>query len=116
MNELQYDDDEAVVGSSAEGLQRNLGVIEQAYRKADLVINNAKSEFKAYNSHGDEAGAVYVTDDRLKNVCRDPLILSVLTSTGNVADDIQRRICLAFVVFGLLSEGEFLNGKFSHHI
>jgi len=107
--ELQYADDAAVTGSTAAGLQRNLNTLDDTYTRAGLLINCGKTEAMDLGRPGTEPAAFSIKDTALKSVPAFTYLGSVLSVTGDITDEVQRRIGLASSSFGRLASRVFLN-------
>ncbi|CAH1231299.1 Hypp378 [Branchiostoma lanceolatum] len=107
--ELQYADDAAVVGCTAEGLQRNLNVLDNTYTRAGLSINTGKTE--VLNQSATQAAPIdfLIKDTTLKNVPSFTYLGSTLSVNCDITDEVQRRIGLASASFGRLASRVFLN-------
>ena len=107
--ELQYTDDAAIVGCGAEAVQRNVSAIGKAYSRSGLTVNIDKTETMSIRQGGVDPAIIYIDDNPLKTVDRFTYLGSVLNTSGNITDDVQRRIGLASAAFGRLAERVFYN-------
>ena len=93
--ELQYADDAAFVECSAEGLQANLDVVVECYQGAGLVINTGKTEAMAMEAQDLDPLNFKISDAQLNNVDRFCYLGFLLSSSGNIDEEVQRRIGMA---------------------
>ena len=113
--ELQYADDAAFVGCNAEGLQANLDVVVECYQEAGLVINTGKTEAMAMDAQALDPPNFKIRDARLNNVHRFCYLGSLLSSSGNIDEEVQRRIGMASSSFARLTPRVFTSRDLSIH-
>ncbi|KAI8490084.1 hypothetical protein Bbelb_321540 [Branchiostoma belcheri] len=107
--ELQYADDAAITGHTTAGLQKNLDILDDTYTRAGLLINCGKTESMDQGHREAEPATFHIKDTPLKNVPTFTYLGSVLNASGDITDEVQRRIGLASASFGSLSNRVFLN-------
>ena len=85
--ELQYADDAALPSHTAEGLQRNLNRICEAYQRAGLVVNVKKTEIlpQVLQQHSDTVPSFTVNNAPLLNVQQFTYLGSILTADCDYA-------------------------------
>ena len=113
--ELQYADDAAFVRCSAEGLHANLDVVVECYQGAGLVINTGKTEAMAMEAQALNPPNFKISDARLNNVDRFCYLGSLLSSSGNIDEDVQRSIGMASSSFVRLTPRVFTSRDLSIH-
>ena len=104
---LQYADDAAFPSHTADGLQRSLDVMSEAYLRAGLIINTTKTEILSTPSP--DAPTFSISGYQLKNSENFTYLGSNLSFSGDLANEIQRIINLASSAFGRLSKRVFGN-------
>jgi len=104
--ELQYADDAALPSHTAEGLQRNLDRISEAYQRAGLVVNVKKTEIL---QHTTTPASFTVNNASLTNVQQFTYLGSILSADCDITSEINQRIKLASAAFGRLSHRVFFN-------
>ena len=90
---LQYADDAAFPSLTADGLQRSLDVMSEACLRAGLIINTAKTEIISTSSP--DAQTISISGNQLKNSENYTCLGSNLSFSGDLTNEIQRRITLA---------------------
>ena len=105
---LQYADDAAFPSLTAGGLQRSFDVISEAYLRVGLVINATKTEILGASS----PDAPTFSSLKTENLT---YLGSNLSFSGDLTNEIQRRINLASSAFGRLSKGVFDNQDLTIH-
>ena len=104
---LQYADDAAFLSLAADGLQRSLDVMSEAYLRAGLIINTAKTVMLTTTSL--DAPTFSISGNQLKNSENLTYMGSIISFSGDLTNEIQRRINLASSAFGHLSKRVFGN-------
>ena len=104
---LQYADDAAFSRLTADGLQRSLDVMSETYLRAGLIINTTKTEILSTPSP--DAPTFSIIGNQLKNSENFSYLGSNLSFSGDITNEIQRRINLASSAFGRLSKRVFGN-------
>ena len=99
---LQYPDDAAFPCLTADGLQRSLDVMSEAYLRAGLIINATKTEILSTSSP--DAPTFSINGNQLKNSENFTYLGSNISFSGYLTNEIQRHINLASSAFGRLSE------------
>lgn len=107
IHELQYADDTAFVSSSSDGLQRTIDAVAESYSRSGLAINIGKTE--VINMCQPPNPTLLINQQQLKNVEEFTYLGSVLSSTNDLSNEVQRRIGLASGSFGRLSDRVFMN-------
>ena len=97
---LQYADDAAFPSLTADGLQRSLDVNSEAYLHSGLIINTTKTEILSTSSP--DAPTFSINGNQLKNSENFTYLGSNLSISGDLTNEIQRRINLASSAFGRL--------------
>ena len=97
---LQYADDAAFASHTADGLQRSLDVMSETYLRASLIINTTKTEILSTPSP--DAPTFSISGNQLKNYENFTYLGSNLSFSGDLTNEIQRRINLATSAFGRL--------------
>ena len=110
---LQYADDAAFPSHTADGLQRSLDVMSETYLRAGLIINTTKTEILSTPSPG--APTFAISGNQLKNCENFTYLGSNLSFSGDLTNEIQRRINLASSAFGRLSKRVFGNKNLMIH-
>ena len=93
MSALQYADDVAFPSLTADGLQRSHDVMSEAYLRAGLKINATITEILSTSSH--DAPTFSICVNQLKNYENFTYLGSNLSFSGDLTNEIQRRINLA---------------------
>ena len=104
---LQYADDAAFPSHTADGLQRSLDVMSETYLHAGLMINTTKTEILSTPSP--DAPTFSISGNQLKNCENFTSLGSNLSFSGDLTNEIHRRINLASSAFGRLSKRVFGN-------
>ena len=99
---LQYADDAAFPSLTADGLQRSLDVMSETYLRAGLFVNTTKTENR-------NAPTFTIGRNLLKNSENFTYLGSNLSFSGDLTNEIQRRINHASSTFGRLSKRVFGN-------
>ena len=102
---LQYADDAAFPSHTAVGHQRSLDVMSEAYRRAGLIINTTKTYILSTQSP--YAQTFSISGNQPKNSENFIYLGSNLLFSGDLTNEIQRRINLASSAFGRLSKRVF---------
>ena len=110
---LQYADDAAFHSHTADGLQRSLDVMSDTYLRAGLIINTTKTEI--LNTPSPYAPTFSISGNQLKNSENFTYLGSNLSFSGDLTNEIQRRINLASSAFGRLSKRVFGNQNLTIH-
>ena len=110
---LQYADDAAFPSLTADGFQRSLDVMSDAYLRAGLIVNTTKSEILSTSSP--DAPTFYISGNLLKNSENFTYLGSNLSFSGDLTNEIQRRVNLASSAFGRLSKRVFGNQDLTIH-
>ena len=110
---LQCADDAAFPSLTADGLQRSLDVMSEAYLRAGLVINTTKTEILSTPSP--DTPTFSISWNQLKNSENFTYLSSNLSFSGDLTNEIQRRINLASSAFGRLSKRVFGNQNLTIH-
>ena len=103
----QYADDAAFPSLTADGFQRSHDVMSETYLRAGLIINATKTEILSTSSP--DAPNFSISGNQLKNSENFTYLGSSLSFSGDVTNEIQRRINLASSAFGRLSKRVFGN-------
>ena len=111
---LQYADDAAFPSLTADRLQRSLDVMSETYLRAGLLINTTKTEILSALSP--DAPISFIIGNQLKNSENFTYLGSNLSFSGDLTNEIQRRINLASSAFGSLSKRVFGNQNLTIHI
>ena len=90
---FQYADDAAFPCLTADRLQRSVDVMFQAYLRAGLIINTTKTEILSTSSP--DALSFSINGNQLKNSENFTYLGSNLSFSGDITNEIQRRINLA---------------------
>ena len=110
---LQYANDAAFPCLTADGLQRCIDVISEAYLRAGLVINATKTEILSTSSP--DAPTFSINGNQHKNSENFTYLGSNLSISGDLTNEIQRRFNLASSAFGCLSRRVFGNQNLTIH-
>ena len=110
---LQYADDAAFHSLTADGLQRSLDVMSETYLHAGLIINTMKTEILSTLSP--DAPTFSISGNQLKNSENFTYSDSNISFSGDLTNEIQRRINLASSTFGRLSKRVFGNQDLTIH-
>ena len=110
---LQYADDAAFPCLTADRLQRSLDVMSEAYLCAGLIINTTKTEILSTSSS--DAPNFSINGNQLKNSDNFTYLGSNLSFSGDLTNEIQKRINFALSAFGRLSKRVFGNQDLTIH-
>ena len=110
---LQYADDAAFPSLTADGLQRSPDVMSETYLRAGLIINTTKTEILSTLSP--DAPTFSISGNQLKNSENFTYLGSNLSFSGDLTNEIQRRINLASSAFGRLSKRVLGNQNLTIH-
>ena len=110
---LQYADDAAFPSHTADGLQRSLDVMSETYLRAGLMINTTKTEI--LHTPSPDAPTFSISGNQLKNFENFTYLGSNLSFSGDLTNEIQRRINLASSAFGRLSKRVLCNQNLTIH-
>ena len=99
---LQFADDAAFPSHTVDRLQRSLDVMFVAYLRAGLMINATKTEILSTPSP--DAPTFSISGNQLKNSENFTYLGLNLSFSGDLTNEIQRRINLASSAFGRLSK------------
>ena len=110
---LQYADDAAFPSLTADGLQRSLDVMSEAYLRAGLIINATKTEILSTSSP--DAPTFSINGNQLENSENFTYLGSNLSFNGDLTNEIQRRINLASSAFARLIKRVFGNQNLTIH-
>ena len=110
---LQYAEDAAFPSLTSDGLQRSLDVMSETYLCAGLIINTTKTEILSISSP--DAPTFSINGNQLKNYENFTYLGSNLSFSGDLTNEIQRRINLATSAFGCLSKRVFGNQNLMIH-
>ena len=102
---LQHADDAAFPCLTADGLQRSLDVMSETYLRAGLIINTTKT--KILSTSSPDAPTFSISGKQFKNSKNFTYLGTNLSFSGNLTNEIQRRINLASSAFGRLSKRVF---------
>ena len=109
----QFADDVAFPSLTADGLQRSLDVMSETYFRAGLIINTTKREILSTPSP--DAPTFSISGKQLNNSENFIYFGSNLSLSGELTNEIQRRINLASSAFGRLSKRVFGNQNLTIH-
>ena len=98
---------------TADGLQRSLDVISETYLRAGLIINTTKTDILSTPSP--DAPTFAISGNQLKNSENFTYLGSNISFSGDLTNEIQRRINLASSAFGRLSKRVFGNPNLTIH-
>ena len=98
---LQYADYAAFPSLAADGLQRSLDVMFEAYLRTGIIINTTKTEIHSVSSP--DAPTFSISVNQLKNAEIFTYLCSHLSFSVDFTNEIQRRVNLASSDFGRLS-------------
>ena len=110
---LQYDDDAAFPSPTADGLQRSLEVMSETFLRAGLIIHTTKTNILSASSP--DAQSFSISGSQLKNCENFTYLGSNLSLSGDLTNEIQRRINLASTAFGRQSKRVFGNQNLTMH-
>ena len=110
---LQFADDAAFPCLTADGLQRSLDVMSETYLRAGLIINTTKTEI--ISTPSPDATTFSISGNQLKNSENFTYLGLNLSFSGDLTNEIQRRINLASSAFGRLSKRVFGNQNLTIH-
>ena len=110
---LLYADDAAFPSLSADRLQHSLDVMSETYLHAGLIINIVKTEILRASSP--DASTFSISGKQLTNSENFIYLGSNLSFSGDLTNEIQRRINLASSAFGRLSKRVFGNQNLTIH-
>ena len=97
---LQYANDAAFPSLSADGLLRSLDVMSEAYLRAGLIVNTAKTVILSTSSP--DAPTFSINGNQPKNSEILTYLGSILSFSGDLTNEILRRSNLASSAFGRL--------------
>ena len=106
---LQYADEAAFPRRTADGLQRSLDVMSETYIRAGLIINTIKTEILSTSSP--DALTFSISGNQLKNSENFTYLGSNILFSGDLTNEIQRRIDLVTSAFGRSSKRVFDSTK-----
>ena len=104
---LQYAVDAAISSLTADGVQRSLYVMSEACLRAGLMINETKTRILSTSSP--DAQNFSISGNQLRNSEIFYCLGSNLSFSGDLTNEIQRRINFASSAFGRLSKRVFGN-------
>ena len=110
---LQYADDAAFPSLTADGLQRSLDVMSVTYLRAGFIINTTKTEILSTSSP--DAPTYSICGNQLKNSENHTYLSSNLPFSGDLTNEIQRRINVGSSAFGRLSKRVLGNQNLTIH-
>ena len=110
---IQYADDAAFPSLTADGLQHSLDVMSETYLCADLIINTTKTEILSTASP--DAPTFSISGNQPNDSEDFTYLGSNLSFSGDLTNEIQRRINLASSTFGRLSKHVFGNQNLTIH-
>ena len=110
---LQYADDAAFPSLTADGLQRSLDVMSEAYLRSGLIINTTKTEI--LRTPSPDAPTFSINGNQLKNSENFTYLGSNISFSGDLTNEIEGRINLASSAFGRLSKRVFGNQNLTIH-
>ena len=110
---LQYADDAAFPSLTADGLHRSLDVMSETSLHAGLVVNTTKTEI--FRTSSPEAPKFSICGNQLKSSENFTYLGSNLSFSGDLTNEIQRRIDLASSAFGRLSKRVHGNQNLTIH-
>ena len=109
IRDLQYADDAAYVSCSSEHLQHTLNTLADTYNRAGLTINTSKTEVLIMRDPPQDPVTFHINNQQLKTVPHFPYLGSIITDTGDITNEVHRRISLASASFGRLNNRVFHN-------
>ena len=110
---LQYADDAVFRSLTADGLQRSLDVMSEAYLRAGLIINTTKT--KIISTSSPDAPTFTISENQLKNSENFTYLGRNISFSGDYMNEMQRRITLSSSAFGRLSKRVLGNQGFTIH-
>ena len=110
---LQNADDAAIPSLTVDGLHRSLDVMSETYIGAVLIINTTKTEILSTSSP--DAQTFSISGNQLKISENLTYLRSNLSFSGDLTNEIQRRINLTSSAFGRLSKRELGNQNLLIH-
>ena len=110
---LQYADDAAFPSFTADGLQLSLDVMSESYLRAGLIINATKTEILSASSPDSQTFAI--SGNQPSNSEGFIYMGSNLSFSGDLTNEIERRINLASSAFGCLSKRVFREQNLTIH-
>ena len=109
----QYADDAAVSSLAADSLQRSLDVMSEAYLRAGPMINTTKKKILSVSSL--YAPTCSIGGNQLRNSEILTYLGSNLSFSGDLTNEIQRRVNVASSAFGRLNKHVFGNQSLTIH-
>ena len=110
---LQYADDTAFSSLTADKLQRNLDIMSETYLRAGFIINTTKTQILSASSP--DSPTFSISGNQLKNSEMFSYLGSNLSSSGDLRNEIQRRINHASSAFSRLSKRVLCNQNLTIH-
>ena len=104
---LQYADDAAFPSHTADRLQRSLDVMFETDLRAGIIINTTKTEI--LRTPSPDSQTFSISGNQPKNSENFTYLGSNLSFSGDLTNEIKRRINLASSAFGRLSKCVFGN-------
>ena len=99
---LQYADDAALPSLTADGLQRSLDVMSEAYLRAGLIINTKNTEILSISSP--DAPTFSISGNHLNNSENFTYLAPYVSFSGDLTNEIHTRIFLASSAISRLSK------------
>ena len=110
---LQYADDAVFRSLTTDGLQHSLDIMSETYLRAGLIMNTMKTEILSASSP--DAQTFSISGNQPNNSENFTYLGSNLSFSGDLTNEIQRRINLASSAFGCPSKHVFGNQNLTIH-
>ena len=94
---LQYADEAAFPSLTADGLQRSLDIMSEAYLHIGIMINTMRTKIISASAH--DAPTFSIRGNQLKNSENFTYLSSNISLSGDLTNESQRRINLASSAF-----------------
>ena len=97
--DVRFADDQAMVASSQEGLQRIMSALDETARAYGMKINIGKTKVMRVSRDGGRAVNVYLDDQKVEQVDNFKYLGSLITDDGRCEKEIKIRIAMAKEAF-----------------
>jgi hypothetical protein len=104
IKEIRFADDQAILASSEEGLQKLMEKLQATVGKYDMKMNIKKTKVMRVSRSGKDPISLVVDGNSIEQVTSFKYLGSIITSDGKCDKDIQARIAMMKCTFSRMKE------------
>ena len=104
IKEIRFADDQAIITSSEEGLQRLVDSLQASTGRYDMKMNTKKTKVMRISRTGKDPVNIIIDGKNIEQVTTFKYLGSIMTSDGKYDKDIQIRIAMMKCAFSKIKE------------